>query len=82
MSKIKEFFGMFELLEGIRKYSIMLIIVITGILFRIYNLIEGKEFVDLIKGCFIAFAASNASEHIIKAIQEKIKGVIKKWKTY
>ena len=78
MSKIKRFFSMFELLEGSRKFLIMSIVLTTGILFRLHNYIEGKEFVDLIKGCFIAFSASNIGEHIVNVIKDKIKNGVKK----
>ena len=49
--------------KGMRKWSIMLLILVVGIIFRITELLTGVEFVALIKGVGVAFMASNAVEH-------------------
>lgn len=57
--------------NGIRKWSIMLLLVIVGIVFRVTDLLTGVEFVALLKGTAIAFFGSNAVEHIKNAITKK-----------
>lgn len=63
----------FELLEGSRKFLIMIIILCCAIIFRVQDFINGAEFSDLMKGCVVAFFASNIGEHIVKTIRERIK---------
>jgi hypothetical protein len=75
-----KFFKMFELLEGSRKFLIMLIILTCSVIFRIYSLINGAEFVDLMKGCVIAFFASNIGEHVVNTIKDRLKELTKKGK--
>ena len=50
-------------ISGLRKWTIMVLILVVGISFRIAELITGAEFVVLIKGVAIAFMSSNAVEH-------------------
>ena len=70
---LKSFFGMFELLEGSRKFLIMFLVLVAGLVFRLKGLVSGGEFVDLIKGCFIAFVGSNIGEHIINTVKDYVK---------
>ena len=49
---------------GLRKWSIMILIIAIGTSFRISELLTGVQYVDLIKGVAIAFMSSNAFEHI------------------
>jgi hypothetical protein len=72
-----KFFKMFELLEGSRKFLVMILLLACAILFRLYNLINGSEFVDLMKGCVIGFFATNASEHVINTIKDYIRNKTK-----
>lgn len=51
-------------ISGLRKWSIMFLILVIGIFFRIAELLTGAEFVVLIKGVAIAFMSSNALEHV------------------
>ena len=60
-----------ERIRGLRKWSIMMIIIGIGILFRVYGLLNGVEFVSLIKGIGVAFMASNAIEHARYFISSK-----------
>lgn len=60
-----------ERIRGLRKWSIMMIIVSTGIAFRLAGYISGVEFVDLLKGIGVAFMASNAIEHVKYFISKK-----------
>lgn len=55
---------------GMRKFIIMILLVIVGIVFRILDYINGVEFVDLLEGTAIAYFAANGGEHITKAVIE------------
>lgn len=57
--------------QGLRKWSIMLLLIIIGVIFRVTNLLSGVEFVALLKGTGIAFFSSNAIEHVKSAILAK-----------
>lgn len=51
-------------IKGLRKWSVMMIILIIGVIFLVNGTLSGLEFVALIKGVAIAFMSSNAVEHI------------------
>lgn len=53
-----------NVIRGLRKWSIMFMLVIVGIAFRMSDLLTGVEFVSLLKGTAIAFFSSNAVEHV------------------
>jgi len=72
---IKNFIG---LLSGFRKFSIMMIVIVTGIVFRVTEHVNGAEFVDLIKAATIAFFASNGIEHATNSIKEFLASKIDK----
>lgn len=56
--------NLFKFIKGFRKWSIMMIIIIIGVIFLMSGLLNGVEFVALIKGVAIAFMSSNAVEHV------------------
>ena len=60
-------------IQGLRKWSIMFLLVVIGVTFRITDLLTGVEFVALLKGTAIAFFSSNAVEHIKSAVVAKKK---------
>lgn len=70
MSFMKKAIG---LLNGFRKFTIMMLVIITGITFRITDLINGAELVDLFKGTVIAFFSFNGIEHVTGVIKDFIK---------
>lgn len=49
-----------SLLDGFGKESFVLILLVTGIVFRRQDLINGAQFVDLLKNLGIAYLASHA----------------------
>lgn len=67
LDKIKKY------LVGFRKYSIMLIMIVIAISFRLTNYINGEEMVELLKVTGAAFMASNMAERIVDAIKAKVK---------
>lgn len=58
-------------IQGLRKWSIMFLLVAIGVTFRVTDLLSGVEFVALLKGTAIAFFSSNAVEHIKSAVVAK-----------
>lgn len=66
-----------ERIKGLRKWSIMIIIIIVAVVFRMNSLINGLEFVSLIKGVGVAFMASNAIENIKQTIVKKVEDMSK-----
>ena len=60
-------------IHGLRKWSIMFLLVVIGVTFRVTDLLSGVEFVALLKGTAIAFFSSNAVEHVKSAIISKKK---------
>jgi hypothetical protein len=58
--KLTDFLAIFI---GTRKFIGWLALFIVGIVFRLKGYVDGAQFVDLIKGTFLAFAASNSIEH-------------------
>lgn len=79
--KLKE---LLSFLNGFRKFTTMFAILVTAIVFRILGLINGLEFVDLIKITGVAFFGTNAAEHLTNTVKmwlsTKVKSEIKKRK--
>lgn len=62
-----------ERIRGIRKWSVMIALIIVGIVFRVLGLLNGVEFVALLKDASIAFMASNAIEYARYFASDKLK---------
>ena len=61
------------ILNGFRKFSIMLLLIVVGIMFRTFDLINGSELVNLLQATAVAFFATNIGEHITSTITTWIK---------
>jgi predicted MFS family arabinose efflux permease len=70
MSFLKDFISF---INGFRKWSIMMILILIGIGFRLTNYLSGKEMVDLLSLTGVAFMSANSVEHIGKAVTEWLK---------
>jgi hypothetical protein len=55
---------------GFRKFLLMLAIYLIAIIFRIQNLINGTEMVELLKSTTLAFMGANGVEHIVAAAKD------------
>ena len=70
----------FQLIFGFRKFIAWLALFLVGIIFRIVDLINGEQFVDLIKATFGGFILSNGWEHAMTAtkafMSTKLKTII------
>lgn len=54
-----------NILFGFRKFIAWLFLFLVGIIFRVSGLVDGGQFVDLMKNTFMAFVAANGVEHLI-----------------
>lgn len=61
-----------EILLGLRKFIVMMSLIIIGVVFRVKNYLAGEEFVELLKATSIAFMASNSIERIGETIKSYI----------
>jgi len=61
---------MLKKILGFRKFIIIALILIVGIIFRISGMLNGIEFVELIKVCAVGFFGANLTEHITKAFKK------------
>lgn len=67
--KLADFIGA---LLGLRKTIVMFSLLIIGIAFRISNLINGAQLVDLLKATTIAFFAANSVERVGETVKTYI----------
>jgi len=61
-------------LNGFRKFLIMLLLIAVGIAFRVCNLINGSELVTLLETTAVAFFGANIGEHIAATVAEWARG--------
>lgn len=66
-AKLAEFLAVFF---GFRKLLILMILFIVGIIFRLNDLINGAEMVDLFKTTAIAFMGANGVGKIVNAVRD------------
>lgn len=59
-------------IQGLRKFIVMVLLMILGIVFRMHNLLSGGEMVDLLKNTVVAFMAANSVERIGETIKHYI----------
>lgn len=62
----------FNLVFGFRKFLLMLFIYMIAVIFRINNLINGTEMVDLLKNTTLGFIGANGVEHIVGAVKDHL----------
>lgn len=58
-----------NIIFGFRKFLVMLIVFIIGVIFRLKGLISGSEMVDMFKAISISFFGANTVEHIVATVQ-------------
>lgn len=59
---------------GFRKFLLMLMLYVVGIIFRVKDLVSGAEMVDLFKTTTIAFMGANGVEHIMTTVKDYVAG--------
>lgn len=65
-----------NVLFGFRKFFLMIFVMSVALIFRVHNLINGSEMVDLIKQVAIAFMGANGVEQIVTAVQSHMAAKI------
>jgi hypothetical protein len=65
-------------LNGFRKFVIMILLIIIGVVFRLFDYIDGAEFVDLLKHTAIAYMSFNGLEHVTNLAKSAIEKKNKK----
>jgi len=68
---------LFRFLLGFRKLTVMLLFLITMILFRIFNYIDGAQFAENLQLAVVAFFGANIGEHLLNLGKEFIKSKLK-----
>jgi hypothetical protein len=58
-----------NIIFGFRKFILMMVLYIVGIVFRIEGLISGDNMVDLFKSTTIAFMGANGVEHLVETVK-------------
>lgn len=61
-----------NVLFGFRKLLLLLLICLIAVIFRLKELINGAEMVDLLKSTAIAFIGANGVEHIVGVAKQYI----------
>lgn len=59
-----------NIIFGFRKFLLMLMLYLIGIVFRIKGFVNGAEMVDLFKTTTLAFMGANGVEHIVTCVKE------------
>lgn len=70
----KKLAELINIVFGFRKFLLMLLIFLLGVIFRLKDLINGAEMVDLFKTTTIAFMSANGVEHIIDGVKSAMGG--------
>jgi len=66
----KKLAELINVIFGMRKFILMVILYLVGIIFRLENLLSGAEMVDLFKATTIAFMGANGVEHLVMGVKE------------
>jgi len=74
MKKLLEFL---DLLIGFRKFSIMLLLTLTSLTLLLFKILDGNNWVDLMKAVSIAYFASNSVEHLSQFAKDFIANKLK-----
>lgn len=63
-----KFLEFIDILFGFRKTLVILLLYVVAVIFRLKNLIDGAQMVDLLKSASLAFLASNGFEHAMNSV--------------
>lgn len=68
----KKLAELFNLIFGFRKFIAWIAVFLVAIVFRLFDKIDGAQFVDLLKNTFLAFVAANGAEHVINVVKQYV----------
>jgi len=63
-----------DIIYGFRKFIAFLLLFVTALLFRIKSLVDGAQWVDLMKAVSYAFFAANGVEHFTEMAKSYYNG--------
>lgn len=63
---------LYALLFGFRKFLVALLVIVVSIIFRIKTLLNGVEFVDLVKAVTLGFFGTNTVEGIVTVVKDHL----------
>lgn len=63
---------LYQLLFGFRKFLVALLVIVVSIVFRAKSLLNGVEFVDLVKAVTLGFFGTNTAEGIITVVKDHL----------
>lgn len=63
-----------NIIFGFRKFLLMMLLYVVGIVFRVKELVSGAEMVDLFKTTTIAFMGANGVEHLMTTVKDYMGG--------
>lgn len=64
--------GALDFIFGFRKFIIMLMLILAGIIFLIDGKLTGREFVDLLQATTVSFMAANSVETVGNVVKDWI----------
>lgn len=70
MSWLKNVTGLFKIVEGLRKWTIMIMVIVTSSLFLYLDTITAELWASLLKYTVVSFFAINGVEHGTKLVKE------------
>jgi hypothetical protein len=62
---------------GARKFTVIVLLLVVGVWFRVLDYINGREFVDLMSATIVAFMSVNGIEHATSTVKEWLKNKTK-----
>ena len=68
----EKFAELYQLLFGFRKFLVALLVLTVSIIFRVKSLLNGVEFVDLVKAVTLGFFGTNTAEGIITVVKDHL----------
>lgn len=68
----KKLAELLNVIFGFRKFILMLLLVMIAVVFRVLDLLNGREMVDLLQNTTIAFFSANGIEHIVGIVKDYV----------
>ena len=65
-------------LNGFRKFTVMILLMLVGVVFLISGHLSGSEFVKLLSSTAVAFMSANVVEHISTTVTTWVQTKIKR----
>ena len=69
----QKFIDFINVFIDLQKALVMLLLITIGVVFRLLNLMNGQELVELLKDTVIAFFAVQATQHIVTSVDAYYK---------